>query len=61
MALSTQQVVEYQEKTHSHGALTYDHSGVVRTWAQSALAAGQALRQPAPLFKKLNESVVEEE
>jgi methionyl-tRNA synthetase len=27
----------------------------------SALPAGQALREPAPLFKKLDESVVEEE
>jgi methionyl-tRNA synthetase len=27
----------------------------------STLPAGQALREPAPLFKKLDESVVEEE
>jgi methionyl-tRNA synthetase len=57
----TQRVVEYQEETRSHEALTYDHSGAVGTWAPSALPPGQALREPAPLFKKLDESVIEEE
>jgi methionyl-tRNA synthetase len=57
----TQQVVEYQEETRSHQALTYDHSGAVGVWAPSRLPPGQALRQPAPLFKKLDESVIEEE
>jgi methionyl-tRNA synthetase len=57
----TQHVVKYQEKTRSHLALTYDHSGAVGAWAPSALPAGQALRSPAPLFKKLDESVIEEE
>ena len=57
----TQQVVEYQEETRSHAALTYDHSGAVGTWAPSALPSGQPLRQPAPLFRKLDESVIEEE
>jgi methionyl-tRNA synthetase len=57
----TQKVVEYQEETRSHGALTYDHTGAIGTWAPSALSAGQALRKPAPLFKKLDESVVKEE
>jgi methionyl-tRNA synthetase len=33
----------------------------VHAWAVSELPAGQALREPAPLFKKLDESVVEEE
>jgi len=35
----TQQVVEYQEETRSHEALTYDHSGAVGTWSKSALPA----------------------
>jgi hypothetical protein len=39
----------------------YDHSGATGTWVPSALPAGLALRQPAPLFKKLDESVVDEE
>jgi hypothetical protein len=33
----------------------------VHAWAKSDLPPGQALRQPAPLFKKLDESVIEEE
>jgi methionyl-tRNA synthetase len=57
----TQHVVEYDEETRSHQALTYDHSGAVGTWAKSELPPGQALREPAPLFKKLDESVIEEE
>jgi methionyl-tRNA synthetase len=42
-------------------ALTCDHRGAVGTWTPSALLAEQALCQPAPLFKKLDESVIEEE
>ncbi len=57
----TQHVVEYQEETRSHQALTYDHSGAIGTWTPSELPPGQALRKPAPLFKKLDESVIEEE
>jgi methionyl-tRNA synthetase len=57
----TQHVVEYQEETRSHRALTYDHTGTTGTWVKSELPPGQALREPAPLFQKLDESVVEEE
>jgi methionyl-tRNA synthetase len=57
----TQQVVEYEEETRSHRALTYDHSGAVGMWAPSALPPGQALRPPAPLFRKLDESPIDEE
>jgi methionyl-tRNA synthetase len=57
----TQHVVEYQEEMRSHQALTYNNTGAIGTWAPSELPAGQALRQPAPLFKKLDESVIEEE
>ena len=56
-----QHVVEYEEETRSHQALTYDHTGAIGTWAVNELAPGQALRQPAPLSKKLDESVIEEE
>ena len=52
----TQHEVEYQEETRSHRALTYDHSGAIGTWAKSERPAGQALREPAPLFKKLHET-----
>ncbi len=61
-----QQVVEYREDAshggvRSHKALTYDHSGAVGTWTPSQLPPGQALRKPAPLFKKLDESLIDEE
>lgn len=56
-----QRIVEYQEATRSHRALIYDHTGAVGAWAKSNLLPGQALRQPAPLFKKLDESIIEEE
>jgi methionyl-tRNA synthetase len=65
----TQQVVEYEEETRSHQALAYDHAGAIGThslpsvqaWTKSELPPGQALHPPAPLFKKLDESVIEEE
>jgi methionyl-tRNA synthetase len=57
----TQHVVEYEEEARSHQALTYDHSSAIGTWVPSELSAGQPLRQPAPLVKKLDESLIEEE
>jgi methionyl-tRNA synthetase len=44
-----------------HLVLRYDPAGAVGRWEPSRLPPGQALRQPAPLFKKLEESIVEEE
>ncbi len=37
-----------------HVVLTGDYSGWVGRWEPSALAPGQALREPRPLFKKLD-------
>ena len=54
-------VVDYAESASNHLGLTYDPAGVTATWAPSTLAAGQALRTPAPLFKKLDDVVVAEE
>ena len=45
----------------SASAVHYDHTGAVGMWAPSEFPPGQALRQPAPLFKKLDASVIEEE
>jgi hypothetical protein len=59
--LGTQHVVEYQEETRDHEALNYDHSRAIGTWTKSELPAGQALRQPASLSEKLDESLIEEE
>jgi len=57
----TQHVVEYQEEARSHRALTYDYSGAIGTWTVNELPPWQALCEPVPLFKKLDESVIEEE
>ncbi|MEK7276919.1 MAG: methionine--tRNA ligase, partial [Chloroflexota bacterium] len=57
----TQKVETYQEPSRSHDALTYDGTGAVGRWQASQLEGGQPLREPAPLFKKLEPKVVEEE
>jgi methionyl-tRNA synthetase len=57
----TQHVDEYQEETRSHRALTCDHGSAIGTWAASELPPGQALCKPTPLFKKLDESLINEE
>lgn len=51
---------EYQ-KTRSHLGLIYDHGDAVGTWAPSTLPAGQALRVPGSLFRKLDEGLIDEE
>lgn len=44
-----------------HEALRYDNSRAEGRWEPSRLASGQALRQPAPLFKKIEPDVAEQE
>jgi len=56
-----QYVATFEEKTRSHQALCYDASTLTERWEPSQLPPGQLLRQPKPLFKKLDESIVEEE
>ncbi|KPV51908.1 methionine--tRNA ligase [Kouleothrix aurantiaca] len=50
-----------EENGLSHRVLTGDYTSWTGRWEPSALPVGQALRQPAPLFKKLDDSVVAEE
>ena len=57
----TQKIVEYKESQSTHEALTYDPAGATGEWKPSQLKGGQPLRQPGPLFKKLDEKVAEEE
>jgi methionyl-tRNA synthetase len=56
-----QKIETYQESTRAHQALTYDPAGATGRWAPSDLRPGQSLREPGPLFKKLDEKVVEAE
>jgi methionyl-tRNA synthetase len=59
--LGTQIVNEYQESALTHRALTYDASAIDVRWQPSALPIGQKFGPVAPLFKKLDEKIVEEE
>ena len=45
----------------SHQVLRYDGSQASGRWAPGSLPVGQALREPAALYKKLDESVVANE
>ncbi|MFB0546040.1 MAG: methionine--tRNA ligase [Anaerolineae bacterium] len=56
-----QYIETFQEESKSHLALCYEHKVLGDLWAPSQLPAGQALRKPQPLFKKLDEGLVEEE
>jgi methionyl-tRNA synthetase len=44
-----------------HTVLTGDYASWVGSWSPSELPPGQQLREPVPLFRKLDESVVDEE
>jgi methionyl-tRNA synthetase len=50
-----------EEQGRIHRALCYDASGATGRWEVGKLPPGQVLRQPRPLFKKLDEEVVQEE
>ena len=51
----------YSEATRDHLALVYDGSGAIGVWRASELPPGQTLRQPSPLFVKLDPEIVEQE
>ena len=56
-----QEAVVYQESEREHLALTYHHEPKGDLWRPSELAPGQPLRQPTPLFRKLDEEIIEQE
>jgi methionyl-tRNA synthetase len=56
-----QYVDTFEESERSHDALCYDASHAGGEWAPSELPAGQALREPSPLFRKLEWDEIEEE
>ncbi|HEX6386734.1 MAG TPA: methionine--tRNA ligase [Anaerolineae bacterium] len=56
-----QLVKTYQEATRSHVALTYDGSKAVGAWERREIPINRRLPKPIPLFRKLEESVAEEE
>jgi methionyl-tRNA synthetase len=52
---------EVEEDGETHEVLTGDYTGWVGSWAPSDLQPGQPLREPKPLFRKLDESIVDDE
>ncbi len=56
-----QYVGTFEESTRSHTALCYDPGVLTECWMPSQLPPRQALREPRPLFTKLDESVAAEE
>lgn len=51
----------FHESERAHEALVYDGSQAVGRWQPSALQPGQPLREPAPLFVKLDPEIVDAE
>ena len=54
-------IENYSEETRDHLALVYDGSRAIGRWEKSDLQPGQKLRQPSPLFTKLDPEIVEQE
>ncbi len=52
---------EVEDSGARHTVLTGDYASWDGEWAPSALPAGQKLREPCPLFRKLDPAIVEEE
>jgi methionyl-tRNA synthetase len=52
---------QINETTRSHLALTYDDSHAAGRWERSIIPAGRTLPPPQPLFKKLDEALIEQE
>lgn len=56
-----QRIETVQDDDRAHDVLVYDSSRASGKWKPSELKAGQLLQKPKPLYKKLDESLVEEE
>ena len=54
-------IEEVEDARGVHKVLRYDGSGVKVRWQPTTLPAGQALRKPHALYKKLDPSIVDEE
>ena len=57
----SQSIECYQETERTHTALVYSDEDATGRWEPSDLKAGQAMRPPAPLFGKLDDSIITEE
>ncbi len=50
-----------EESQRSHEVLTYDDAKATGHWEASTLKSGQPIQKPQPLYKKLDDSIVEDE
>jgi methionyl-tRNA synthetase len=57
----SQSVETIEDDMGAHTILRYHPEGATGKWEASRLSAGQHMREPQPLFKKLDESIVAEE
>ncbi|MGB8252662.1 MAG: class I tRNA ligase family protein, partial [Anaerolineaceae bacterium] len=57
----TQSVNSVEDDLGAHAVLRYHPEKATGKWSASQLAVGQRMREPQPLFKKLEESIVAEE
>jgi methionyl-tRNA synthetase len=55
------EISSYEEDQRSHEALTYDPDLATGRWVASELKPGQRLQKPKPLYRKLDEDVIERE
>ncbi len=56
-----QKIVTYEESERLHDALIYDASSATGRWAPSNLEPGHRFNKPKPMYRKLDDSVIEEE
>ena len=56
-----QSVVALEDSLGTHRALRYHPEKATGRWEPSQLKPGQVLRQPQPLFRKLDASIIDEE
>jgi methionyl-tRNA synthetase len=56
-----QRIEAFQESERAHEALTYDASAATGKWEPQTLPPGQRLEEPQPLFRKLDDDIVEAE
>jgi methionyl-tRNA synthetase len=56
-----QKIVTIEEEKRTHRVLTYDPSRADGRWVYSELKPGQRLGKPTPLYKKLDDAIVEQE
>ena len=56
-----QKVETLTDDLGEHTALRYDPAGAIGKWEAERLEPGRPFAKPRPLFKRLDESIVEEE